>query len=188
MCLYGSLMATRPSRNQLGFTLSVMGILTAIAAPSFTSWLSSKKTVDVADQIEGAIKEAQTESIKRSQSCTLNINTTNATITGTPTNCLPTGSRNLSKLGVTALSNNNSSVSLGTANLGTSPNLQFSYKGTINISGTNGVITIYPSSGATTQNSRCIIISSGIGIVRTGKYVGTARSNPTDSNNCNTSS
>lgn len=188
-------MATQRSCSQLGFTLieilvtiSVVGILAAIVAPNFTSWFSSKKTIDVADQIEGAIKEVQTESIKRSISCTLNIDTSTAIITSTPTNCLPTGQRDLTKLGVAALSNNNSNISLGTANLGTSPQLQFSYKGTLNISGTDGVITIYPSSNATTQNSRCIVISSGIGIVRTGNYVGTSRSNPTDSSNCNTSS
>jgi prepilin-type N-terminal cleavage/methylation domain-containing protein len=198
MYLFGSLpMATQRSRSQLGFTLiealitiSIVGILAAIAAPSFTSWLSGKKTVDVVEQIEGAIKEAQVESIKRSISCTLNIDTTNAIITGTPTTCLPTGQRDLSQLGVATLSKNDSNISLGTVNLGTSPSLQFSHKGTLNISGTDGLITIYPSSGATTQNSRCIVISSGIGIIRTGKYIGTNRSTPatTDSANCNTSS
>ncbi|MGB8702840.1 MAG: hypothetical protein WCD18_25775, partial [Thermosynechococcaceae cyanobacterium] len=123
-----------------------------------------------------------------SQSCTLSLNTTSAQITSTPTNCLPTGTRDLSKIGMAVLSSNQSGVLVGTANLGSPATLQFSYKGTLSVTSGTGVITVYPSSNATTLNTRCLVISSGIGIIRAGKYVGTSRSNPTDSANCNTSS
>jgi prepilin-type N-terminal cleavage/methylation domain-containing protein len=179
-------------KSQSGFTLieglitiAVMGIFASIATPSFSAWLNNKKVEDVTAQIEGAIKEAQLESIKRSQSCTLNID---VDITSTPTNCLTTGARDLRKLGISTLSNNDSGISISTTtNLGTPATLQFSYKGTIpTLSGTGtGVITIYQSTGSASRKMRCIAIASGIGIIRPGTYTGTTPSTPSASS-CNT--
>jgi prepilin-type N-terminal cleavage/methylation domain-containing protein len=179
-------------KSQSGFTLiealitiSIMGICASIATPSFTNWLSNKKVEDVTAQIEGAIKEAQLESVKQSQACTLSIG---VDITSTPTNCLTTGPRDLRKLGIRTLNNNDSGISISTANLGTPATLQFSYKGTIpTLSGGagTGVIAIYQSTGAASRKMRCIAIASGIGIIRPGTYTGTTPGTPVV-NSCQT--
>jgi prepilin-type N-terminal cleavage/methylation domain-containing protein len=177
-------------KSQHGFTLIevlisivVMGVFAAIATPSFSAWLNNKKVEDVTAQIEGAIKEVQLESIKKSQSCTLNIG---VDITSTPTNCLMTGARDLRKLGISTLSNNDSGISISTTNLGSPATLDFTYKGTIpTISGGAGVITIYQASGAATRKMRCIVIASGIGIIRPGTYTGTTPGTPVV-NSCQT--
>lgn len=168
--------------------VAVIGILAAIAAPSFLTWLSNKKIEDVTAQTESAIREAQSEAIKKSISCTLTIDKTNAKISSNPTTCLPTGERDLSKLGVRAFSNNTTEVAIGTANLGSTNSFEFSQKGTLSVGGGVGMIVLYRGGGATNQRNRCIAVASGIGLIRTGIYTGPNPSNPTDTNNCNTSS
>lgn len=180
--------------SQSGFTLleslitiAVIGILGVVSAPSFSTWLNNKKVEDVTAQVEGAIKEAQLESIKKGQACTLNLG---VSITSTPANCLTSGSRDLSKLGITALGSNTNSnasgISISTANLGTSPVINFTYKGTIpTMSGGTGIITIYQASGAASRKMRCIVIASGIGIIRPGTYTGATPTAPVV-NSCRT--
>jgi prepilin-type N-terminal cleavage/methylation domain-containing protein len=187
-------MTLRLLRNAQGFTLievlvaiAVIGIFAAIAAPSFTAWLNNKKVDDVAAQIEGAIREAQAEAIKESRPCTLSISKTDAQVTSDRLSCLSTGPRDLKKLGVRVISNNSSGVSLGIANLGDPAQIQFSYKGTLSIANTGtGLITIYQEGGADSQKIRCIAIASGIGIIRTGRYLGSRPDAPTDTTNCAT--
>lgn len=168
--------------------VAVVGILAAIAAPSFLAWFNNKKIEDVTAQTESAIREAQSEAIKKSISCTLTIDKANAKISSNPTTCLPTGERDLSKLGVRALSNNATEVAIGTANLGSTDSFEFSQKGTLSVGGGVGMIVLYRNGGATNQRNRCIAVASGIGLIRTGIYTGSNPSNPTDINNCNTSS
>jgi Tfp pilus assembly protein FimT len=170
--------------------VAVIGILAGIAAPSFLTWLSNKKIEDVTAQTESAIREAQSEAIKKSISCTLTIDKANAKISSDPTTCLPTGERDLSKLGVRALSNNTTEVAIGTANLGSTDSFEFSQKGTLSVVGGVGMIVLYHSGDATNQRNRnrCIAVASGIGLIRTGIYIGSNPSNPSDTNNCNTSS
>ncbi len=179
-------MNPRLLRNAQGFTLveivvaiAVVGIFAAIAAPSFTAWLDNKKVDDIAAQIEGAIREAQAQAVKESRPCTLSISKADARVTSDPPSCLPTGPRDLKKLGVKILSDNNSGISLGTANLGEPAKIQFSYKGTLSIAPTGtGLITIYQGEGADSQKKRCIAITSGIGIIRTGRYLGSSPAEP----------
>jgi prepilin-type N-terminal cleavage/methylation domain-containing protein len=181
-------------RDSQGFTLieglvaiAVIGIFAAIAVPSFNAWLSNKKVDDVAAQLEGAIREAQAEAIKESKPCTLSISKTDAQVTSDRLSCLPTGPRDLKKLGVTVLSNNKPEVSLGIANLGDPAQIKFSYKGTLSIANTGtGLITIYHGAGTGSQKMRCIAIASGIGIIRTGRYLGSSPDSPTDTANCAT--
>jgi prepilin-type N-terminal cleavage/methylation domain-containing protein len=185
-------MNIRRFSSSQGFTLievlvaiAVIGIFAAIAAPSFTAWLNNKKVDDVAAQLEGAIREAQAEAIKRSQACTLEIGTQ---VTSTPANCLPSGPRDLTKLGLSVLSSNDSGVSIGADNLpGPPPSIPFTFKGTISIAGSGtGLITIYQGTGSSNGKMRCIAIASGIGIIRTGRYLGSSPEAPTDTNNCAT--
>jgi type II secretory pathway pseudopilin PulG len=180
-------------RSLNGFTLiealiivTIIGVLAAITAPSFLSGLGTKKVDDVAAQIEGALKEAQAEAIKKSQTCTLTFDTTTARLTSLPANCLPTGSRDLKQLGVSVLAKNESGISMGFANLGSPVNLSFNYKGLTRIGGTGtGLVVIYQGTSASSRR-RCIAISGGLGIIRSGQYTGATPENPNDTQNCAT--
>jgi prepilin-type N-terminal cleavage/methylation domain-containing protein len=169
---------TKCRRGNQGFTLievlitiMVTGILAAIAAPSFLSWLNSKRIDDVAAQLEGAIKEAQKEAIKQSKPCTVNLGTTvSAVVTGTSNSCLTTGSRDLSKLGVKILSNNNSGIALSYSGGDT---IDFSFKGTTT---TDKVIVVRQADNS--GKPRCLIITSGLGLSRSGNYTGSTPATP----------
>ena len=171
-------------RNTIGFTLPeilvivvILGIFAALAAPSFLSWINNKRIGDVLSQVEGAIKEAQSEAIRKSQSCELTI--TASSVSATPPNCLPTGARDLTQI---SGSNNGSGVSFVTAN---TSKVMFSPKGTTTSS--NIFVFYHPEQS---QGMRCLAISEGIGIIRTGKFKGPhvpAVGNATSSH-CHTSS
>lgn len=176
-----------------GFTLIellvvilMVGILAAIAVPSFLSGLEGRKVDAVLADIEGAVREAQAEAINKSQACVLKLNTT---ITSDPTFCLPSGPRDLSKLGIRVLARNDSDVALGLANLGTPPEIRFSYRGTtiINNAGNTGMIVVYNPKNPNAKR-RCLAVANGLGIIRTGNYLGTTPATPTDVGNCATSS
>lgn len=195
-------MASRLSqpKQESGFTLIealitiiVLGVLAAIATPSFISWLNAKKVNDVATQVESAIKETQATAIKRNQTCTLTLNTVTYALSSTPASCLPTGTRDLAKLGIkvgSSGSGNDSGVQVSTANLtnGTPPQIKFHAKGTTEFSGpgTTGLFVVYQASG--TAPKRCIAIANGVGIIRAGLYTGTTPNNPIDTGNCETRS
>jgi prepilin-type N-terminal cleavage/methylation domain-containing protein len=154
-------------------TVAIVGILAALAAPNFSAWLSNKKVDDITVQLEGALKEAQAQAVKTGQTCILNFDSAALKVTTPNPSCLMGGSLNLSKLDGSALSNNDSNVSLATANLGSPAQISFTFRGLalISTSGT-GIITIYQNTSSSSRKSRCIAISSGIGIIRTGNYAG----------------
>jgi prepilin-type N-terminal cleavage/methylation domain-containing protein len=137
-------------------TVALTGILAAIAAPNLTSWLENKKIDDVTASVEGAIKEAQSTSIRRSQACTLTITSTE--VSATPSNCLPTGTRTISATG----SNRNIAVAV------TNNVVKFTAKGTT--LDTEPFIISRINNGTVDGKMKCVIVSAGIGAVRTGVY------------------
>ncbi len=191
----------RPSLNlKSGFTLAeslvavlVLGILSTIAMPSFLTWVNQRKVDDVLAQIEGTFREAQGVAIKKSQACTLNLGVTlpgkpdSIGITATPGNCLPTGSRDLSQLGLSALQKNDTGIEIKIANLNDNldkkPQLNFSHKGTIFNQPNPGVIVVYNSQ--TEVRKRCLAISGNLGLMRTGEYIGSMENLSADE--CDTS-
>ena len=158
--------------NNHGFTLIetliivvIVGILSAIAAPSFLGLLNRNKVNNAFAEVQGALREAQREATRRSKSCTVTLDTTNNKVTAP---CLMTGER---KLEGVAIRSSNSSIT-------------FSFKGNVGIgSGSTIVIT---SSNSSTTKQKCLAIASGIGIMRTGDYDETDTTG-TDSNKCTTS-
>jgi prepilin-type N-terminal cleavage/methylation domain-containing protein len=167
----------------------LIGIFAAIAAPNLLSWIDSRRVEDVVAQIEGAIKETQSESIKRGQICNLVIEP--ARLTAIPTNCLPRGERDLSRLGVKVLQSNQTGVGM-VANFGIPPSIsgappapagtlgiiRFSHRGTTFIQNGGGVLTIFQRNNPDGARKRCVVVTSGIGIVRPGRYVGGDPKNP----------
>lgn len=146
-----------------GFTLAetavivvVVGILAAIAGPSFIGLMNKKQVDDALTRVQGALAEAQRQAIRRSQSCTVTIpEGNNSTLTATPTGCLVTGDRELDDINVDNLAS--------TGDLA----VNFSFRG--NTSGFDDG-TIILSKSATSDYKRCLVVSVGIGIMRTGDY------------------
>lgn len=94
--------------NQRGFTLielpiivAVIAILLAIGAPSFLAFLNRAKIVDAIGKVQGALKKAQTEAIRKSKSCSVALNTADGKLSSP---CLVTGDRVLPE-GVSMVTN-----------------------------------------------------------------------------------
>jgi prepilin-type N-terminal cleavage/methylation domain-containing protein len=162
-------------------TLLLVGIFAAILTPSFMGWLNSRRIEDVTAQVESALKEAQAEAQKRSLSCAVEISPT--AITANPTACFPTGSKDLTKLGVTVLTKNHSGTTLA-SNLRLPARFEVSYRGNISLPSPSAeaIITVFQQ-GST--QGRCLAVTSGIGIMRRGKYVGQNPASPAP-NECET--
>ena len=152
-----------PKKNS-GFTLLemlitviVIGVLSAIIAPNLIGLYNQNQVRDALSQVESSLKEAQRQAIKNSKTCTVTFNRIDKTITGTPNGCL-LSTRTL-----------NNSVTL-TTNEASPPDifdLAFSYKG--NYGGLGKTIIV---SGNNSSEKKCLAITSGIGIMRTGEFVG----------------
>lgn len=145
-------------RNNQGFTLietlivvAMIGILSAISAPSFLAMLNKAKVNDALTQVKGALQEAQREAIRKSTSCTVTLGTSSIT-----SPCLVTGARTLPN-GVELTTNISGSQ------------ITFSFRGNT----TNGGTTVLKMSDGSTQKQRCLVTSIGIGLIRTGEYNGT---------------
>ena len=117
-------------------------------------------------QVKGAIQEAQRSAIKNGQSCTVTINTSAKTVTGSPVGCITSP--------VTLNSDTTVTTSPPPPSPSTTTAFLFSYKGNPNNS-TNDFtgLTIILSNSTKTVEQRCLVISAGIGIMRSGSYSGT---------------
>jgi prepilin-type N-terminal cleavage/methylation domain-containing protein len=152
----------------------IVGILVAIAVPSFSGLLARQRVIQGFQQTNGAIKEAQRQAIRRGRRCKITINTVNSKIQikspdadGNYNGCL-LSERQLPE-GVAIKANSNTSV------------ITFSPKGNTSSART---IVVY-SANDTTQIKKCIAISIGLGLIRTGDYTGDV-STSVNARNCRT--
>lgn len=153
---------------EITFILVIVGILSAIAAPSFLSMFNKNKVNYALDQVRGTLQEAQREAMRKSKSCTVTLDTTNSKVTA---DCIVTGDRTLAD-GVGIQTN--------------IPGQQITFGLRGNTSGA-GKIALFMSDGSTLQK-RCIVTSVGIGIMRTGDYSGsTASASDITDGTCTTS-
>jgi Tfp pilus assembly protein FimT len=60
---------------EVGITVLVIGIMTAVTVPSLVGWYSNSQVEDALDRLEGALKEAQREAIRKNTDCTVTIPT-----------------------------------------------------------------------------------------------------------------
>lgn len=146
--------------NSQGFTLIetmiivvIIGILSAIAGPSFLGMLNRNKVNSALSEIQGALQQAQREAMRKSISCKINLDSNS--VTNDPinsSNCLVTGNRTF-----------NSNIVIAT----NQTSFTFSYRGTITLPDAG---TIVLSSKDNPSVKKCLVISSPLGIIRTGNY------------------
>lgn len=141
-------------------TVVLIGILAAIAIPSFIGLLERHRVNEGFAQVKGAIKEAQRQAIRRGRRCKIRIDTTNRKIHvsapdthGNYNGCL-LSERTLPR-GVAIKTNY------------TTPVITFSPRGNTNSAGT--IVVYNVNSG---QIKKCMAISLGLGIIRSGDYTG----------------
>ena len=126
----------------------VVGILASTTIPSMVGLMAKNSLESSMSQVKGAIQEAQRSAIKKGQSCEVRIISNR--ITGSPAGCITSPVT----LGSEITVNDGAAVS----------NFSFSYKGN-----TTSDRTIVLSS-TKTSTKRCLVISAGIGIMRSGTY------------------
>lgn len=183
-------------RNQ-GFTLIemmvtviIVGVIAAIAAPNFLGLLNQNRVKDGLSQVEGAIKEAQRQSMRQGKICKIRF-TSDATsgnsivqIHPDETLTLAGGTTTVVKYTGCLLSNRelSDSVSFSFLNTGTgtletinssSPrDLGFSPKGNPNITG----IMVISHTGISNNSRKCVQIAGLLGNIITGNYNDSATS------------
>ncbi|MGH8000959.1 MAG: GspH/FimT family pseudopilin, partial [Brasilonema sp.] len=144
-------------KNEQGFTLIeaivttvIVGILAAITAPNFWQMYKQFEVNQAFNQLQSALQEAQRQAAKKSQTCTVTVDTSNKRITGSSGCLLET--RNLP-----------SSVSIAYSG-SSSVDFSFTFRGHTS---TGRTIVLYDSNK---NNKKCLAIAAGIGIMRTGNY------------------
>ena len=144
----------------------IVGIFASITIPSMVGLMAKNSLQSSMSQVTGAIREAQRAAIKKGQSCTVNLTqTTPNKVEGSPVGCITSPVTLSADITLSAVSISSSSPPTVTA-WDLSQPLIFSYKG--NPDNTNELVLILSSTKTSTQ--RCLAISAGIGIMRSGTY------------------
>jgi Tfp pilus assembly protein FimT len=143
------------TQAELIVTVLVVGVLAAISAPSFIQWLRQKQVDAAFSQIEFALQETQLEAIKRHQNCSLQLaRGSDPKLAG---NCLVAGDHTLQD------------VTLNHSRPSDSWKISFNEYGE-NRSVSNDPGTLWLSSTEGNVRSKCLVISVGIGLRRSGNY------------------
>ena len=169
--------------NNHGFSLiemlasaMILGIIAALAAPNLMALFSHHKVRNAMTIMNSAIKETQRQAIRQGISCTVNIDKVQRTMTGFPASCLP----EQKEIDDDADINNDDLVIRSSFVAPATPvfSISFSAKGNTNDGGTIVV------SSDSTETQSCFVIALGLGIMRTGDYVGPKTELTPDPDDC----
>jgi len=172
------------NKSNQGFTLLetatvvvVIGILAAISAPSLLGWYNRTKVNSAMNEVRGALQQAQREAMRKSKPCTVTLGTSDnpptvSAVNSSGDSCVI--NRELQN-GVEMSSNIDSSGSR---------EIEFNIRGG---TGDRGKIVLHMAD-ASTQEKKCIVLSAGIGLMRSGNYSGNTDSDSDITNGeCTTS-
>jgi type II secretory pathway pseudopilin PulG len=145
------------NKDEQGFTLIenlaiviLLGIVGSITAPHFWKMYKEFEVNQAFNDLQGALQEAQRHAIKKSQTCTITLDKTTKKVIGS-SGCL-LEERNFPK-SVTIEHTGNSTVS-------------FNFRGETNVSSAKTIVL----HDANQSNKKCLSISAGIGLMRSGNY------------------
>lgn len=146
----------------------IIGILTAIVAPSYLAMINRYRLNNALTTLQAALQEAQREAIRKNKTCTVYIPDGNQIVSdcfitadNTSTGLIPSSLNGVParKLGNVAL----------VSNLPANPKrIKFSFRGNTNSSGT--IVLYLPDKSI--PDKKCLVISLGLGIMRTRNYSG----------------
>ncbi|BAQ66673.1 hypothetical protein GM3709_3438 [Geminocystis sp. NIES-3709] len=166
---------------ELLVTLVIAGILSAVASPSIIGMFQQEKLKAAAQDLESALRVAQGNAIKYSQDCTVTIDNVTGTTTGNNLFYTVTGSNITDDRGTASttddiprnciLETRNILVRRGTENLlniktSGAGQIIYDFSGEVAVA-SNQTIVIYNES---TKQSKCIVISAPLALMRTGEY------------------
>jgi prepilin-type N-terminal cleavage/methylation domain-containing protein len=151
-------------------TITVVGVIAALSAPNFLGLLSRNRVNEAAQQVEGALKEAQRQAMRKGKQCTINIDTTNKIISNpaAPASGCLLSNRNL-----------NDSIQLNTSRTA----ITFSGKGNIDATTTPVLVVSIPNR---TNQQKCVVLEGFLASMRTGDYSGTIPTSPVSASCVNT--
>lgn len=161
-------------RTAKGFTLTellivmlMVGILSAISAPTFMGMLNRNRVSNAAIRLKSALVEAQTNSTRRAKSCTVTIPSGNSVtlIEAIAGQCWRYGADTFTDVSLSIVDTANTPP--------TSLPITFDFKGRVTVasasaggSDTRAIVI----SGQNTTYQRCIMVSYPLGIVSMGTY------------------
>ena len=152
-------MQQQANKSDRGFTLTeltivlvIIGVIAAIASPTFISLLSRYRLNSALQQLLGAINESQRLAMLQGKSCKIEISPDTNNITANE-GCLLSNRRI------------NDEITIRSNFTGTT-NITFSYKGNTTRMGTIVLSSDY------TDYQKCFVIALGTGIKRIGNYNG----------------
>ena len=169
------------------------GVLAIISTPTILGLVSFNKVKSAQQQVQGILRDAQSQAIRQGRPCEITINNTDNPITLSSydtinkTACSTYSSLELPK-----------NIKIATTLSGTPPKVSFNYKGQTNKGGTLVFYSANDSSGdlfgkqnGNAKGKRCLVISLYLGMMRTGDYADPKDlinyGNSPDENSCNTS-
>lgn len=148
------------SLTEILVVVIIIGILAAIAIPNFGGWLTKWRVIEGFETVKSAVKEAQKQAIRRGRRCRIQIDAVARTITikapdpyGSYEGCL--------------LSDRSLPTGVEIKTNYSTPVITFSPRGNTSSAGT---IVVYNAQNNSTQ--KCLAISLGLGIMRSGDYTG----------------
>jgi prepilin-type N-terminal cleavage/methylation domain-containing protein len=192
--------------RQLGFTLiemlvviSVVGVLAAIATPSFLSTMEAAKVDQTIAEIRGALQETQRQAIRKSQICSVSVDVASVTPSESPRNqtgnyqggnqggslggspginalsgnCLTSGDRELPEgvdMATNISGNSTADIAVQFGTLG-SADFGIISEGSATIQDPSGKIIAFVPTRNNIQK-KCIAISNTLGLTRVGNYIG----------------
>ncbi len=146
-------------------TVIILGIMAAITAPSLVDSWRQAKANEALNQLRSSLQQAQANANRLSRSCTVTVNsdTNDYTISGSPSGCLQetiTIDRNI--------------VDISSSSSSNPWTVSFTIRGTTTNQQTFTIARKNSLSGVDSSNANCLVVSNGLGLVRTGKKNGTS--------------